>query len=77
MNSAVASLALSFLAISTAFAQAPQGMEPGPRHETNLELGSFPPATPALPAAADGVLFDLEAQRGEQPILVHFFRGTW
>ncbi len=52
-------------------------MAPGPPHETNLELGQLPPSTFALPSAIDGTLFDLAEQRGERPILLLFFRGTW
>ena len=62
---------------SPATAQPPEGMEPGPPHETNLEIGALPPPIPALAAATDGALYDLAAQRGVRPILLHFFRGTW
>ena len=68
---------LSTWAWTVAGAQQPQGMEPGPPHETLLELGAAPPSIPALPSAVDGELYDLAAQRGERPILLHFFRGTW
>ena len=52
-------------------------LAPGPPHKSHLEVGEFPPTTFTLPSAADGALFDLEAQRGERPILLLFFRGTW
>ena len=50
---------------------------PGPPHETRLTIGERPPTTFALPSATDGALHDLEARRGERPILLLFFRGTW
>lgn len=52
-------------------------MAPGEPHESNLAVGNFPPSSFELPSAVDGALFDLEAQRGERPILLLFFRGTW
>lgn len=52
-------------------------MKPGPTHTTRLEIGKLPPTSFALSSAADGALFDLAAQRGERPILLLFFRGTW
>jgi hypothetical protein len=58
-------------------AQQPEGMEPGAPHETRLVIGARPPTAPALTAVADGEVFDLAAQRGHRPVLLHFFRGTW
>lgn len=45
--------------------------------DTNLVIGEHPPTTFSLPSATTGELFDLEAARGEDPVLVLFFRGTW
>lgn len=52
-------------------------MAPGPRHETLLVVGEPPPTSFALPSVTDAAIFDLEARRGERPILLLFFRGTW
>ncbi len=52
-------------------------MAPGPPHPTHLEIGQLPPTSFVLPAATDSTLYDLAAQRGERPILLLFFRGTW
>ena len=73
----LAVLGLSVWAFSSAAAQQPEGMEPGPPHETRLVVGELPPATPPLTSVTDGEIFDLAAQRGTRPILLHFFRGTW
>ena len=50
---------------------------PGPPHQTRLTVGEAPPTSFALAAAGDGEIFDLGAARGERPILLLFFRGTW
>ena len=67
------------LALAAAASLSAEGdrMAPGAPHETNLEIGLLPPTAFALPSATDGAIFDLEAQRGERPILLLFFRGTW
>lgn len=74
INLALACVAL--LGSTGALAQEDR-MAPGETHESNLRLGELPPTTFELASAADGMLFDLEAQRGERPILLLFFRGTW
>ncbi len=52
-------------------------LAPGPPHETLLVVGEAPPTSFALPSVTDATIFDLEAQRGERPILLLFFRGAW
>ena len=51
--------------------------EPGEPHESNLQLGELPPGSFDLASATGDGTFDLEEQRGERPILLLFFRGTW
>jgi len=74
------SLALSVVT-TPALAQSGQGgggdrMAPGPPHETNLVVGQLPPTGFVL-ESLDGESYDLTAARGERPLLLLFFRGTW
>lgn len=68
---------LTIFTLTSASAAQTDRMAPGPLHETRLTVGERPPTTFALSSATDGTLHDLEARRGERPILLLFFRGTW
>lgn len=59
-----------------AHAQDPDQLALGPPHETLLELGQLPPSAFSL-ESIDGDVYDLAAARGERPLLLLFFRGTW
>ncbi len=76
MTRSVLFAALAFLACGQMGAQSDR-MAPGAPHETRLEIGQLPPIGFALASATDGAIFDLEAERGERPILLLFFRGLW
>lgn len=77
MRSLYLALACVALLASTGAAAQDDRMAPGEPHESDLRLGELPPTSFELAGAADGTRFDLEAQRGERPILLLFFRGTW
>ena len=66
----------AFILAAAARAQTDR-LAPGPPHESRLTVGELPPTGFALPSATDGAIRDLEAQRGQRPILLLFFRGTW
>lgn len=53
-----------------------EGLAPGPPHESNLQVGEAPPTALVL-ESIDGDTHDLAQARGERPLLLLFFRGTW
>ncbi len=61
---------------AAAYAQDADRLAPGLPHETLLELGQLPPSTFSL-ESTDGDVYDLAAARGERPLMLLFFRGTW
>lgn len=63
--------------LTAALAHAQDRMAPGPPHESLLVVGQPPPTSFALHSVTDSSTFDLEAARGERPILLLFFRGVW
>lgn len=50
--------------------------EPGPHHETRLQVGEVPPEGFTL-ESLEGETFTLAEALGERPLLLLFFRGTW
>ncbi len=61
---------------ASAHAQDADRLALGPPHETLLEVGQLPPSTFSL-ESTDGDVYDLAAARGERPLMLLFFRGTW
>ena len=64
------------LAVTAAGAEAAGRLDPGPPHQTNLELGAPPPnGFNLLSTAGEG--YDLLATASDRSLLLLFFRGTW
>lgn len=70
------SLLFVLMCSTAALAQDADRLAPGPPHETRLELGQLPPSTFSL-ESTEGEVHDLAAARGERPLVLLFFRGTW